>query len=142
MAQPTEKQSRDPEVVWPETAPYNAAIHAFDAALTRAAWDLNFRQRLTSSPEAAKAAVAEEGHIKIPANKIIVFYEPQPPKPETKTSASAEQDAYLPASLRSESKSNENIHVFYLPPFNDKDRGKQYRYEDYFMCCYDFWRRQ
>jgi hypothetical protein len=141
MAQSQDKQKKDAEVVWPETAPYNAAIHAFDAALTRAGWDLSFRQRLLKSPDSARAAVAEEGHIKIPASKVIVFYEAQPPKTAPK-SASAERNAYVAVALQSESKSNEDVHVFYLPPFKENDKAKQYRYEDYFMCCYDQWRRQ
>jgi hypothetical protein len=142
VAQSQDKHTKETEASWPETAPYTAAVHAFDAALTRAGWDLNFRQRLIKSPDSAKAAVAEQGHIKIPANKVIVFYEPHPPKSDGKSGAVAEQNAYLAVSLRSESKSNEDIHVFYLPPFNENDRAKQYRYEDYFMCCYDEWRRQ
>jgi hypothetical protein len=142
MAQSQDKQKKDAEIAWPETAPYNAAIHAFDAALTRASWDLSFRQRLVKSPDSAKAAVAEEGHIKIPPSKVIVFYEAQPPKPDATKSALVEQNAYIAVALQSESKSNENIHVFYLPPFKENDKTKHYRYEDYFMCCYDSWNRQ
>jgi hypothetical protein len=142
MAQSQDKQKKEAQVDWPETAPYNAAIEAFDAALTRAGWDLSFRQRLIKSPESAKVAVAEVGHIRIPANKVILFYEAQPPKPETRKSTSVEDSAYLAVGLQTESKSNENIHVFYLPPFNENDRPKHYKYEDYFMCCYDDWRRQ
>src|SRR5205823_980705 len=73
MAQSQDKQKNITKVAWPETAPYNAAILAFDAALTRAAWDMGFRQRLIKSPDSAKEAVAEEGHINIPASKAIVF---------------------------------------------------------------------
>jgi hypothetical protein len=142
MAQSQDKQKNNTKVAWPETAPYNAAILAFDAALTRAAWDMGFRQRLIKSPDSAKEAVAEEGHINIPASKVIVFYEAQPPKPDATKHASAEQSAYLAVSLQSESKSNENVHVFYLPPFKENDKTKHYRYEDYFMCCYDYWTRQ
>jgi hypothetical protein len=142
MAQSQDKQKKEAQADWPETAPYNTAIHAFDAALTRAGWDLSFRQRLIKSPESARAAVAEEGHIRIPANKVILFYEAQPPKPDTTKSASITDNAYRAIALQSESKSNENVHVFYLPPFKENDRTKHYKYEDYFMCCYDEWRRQ
>jgi len=141
-AQSQDKQKKETQAEWPETAPYNAAIKAFDAALTRAGWDLSFRQRLIKSPDSAKAAVAEEGHIKIPASKIIVFYEPQPPKSNATKSALTEQNAYIAVGLQAESKSNEDIHVFYLPPFDQNDKTKQYRYENYFMCCNDVWRRQ
>jgi hypothetical protein len=127
---------------WPENAPYNAAIDAFDAALTRAGWDLEFRQRLIKSPDSAKEAVAEIGNIRIPASKVIIFYEAQPAKPDATKSASAQDSAYTFVHLSSESKSNENVHVFYLPPFKKDDRTKTYKYEDYFMCCYDFWKRQ
>ena len=126
---------------WPESAPYDAAINAFDAALTRAGWDLEFRQRLIKSPASAKEAVAEVGNITIPASKVIVFYEPQPAKPEGKN-ASAASNNYVLVQLSSASKSNENVHVFCLPPFKKSDKAKKYKYEDYFMCCYDFWKRQ
>ena len=142
MAQSPDKQRKDATATWPETAPYTAAIHAFDAALTRAGWDSSFRQRLIESPDSARAAVAEEGRIAIPASKVIVFYEAQPPKPNATKSALVEQDAYVAVALQSASKSNENVHVFYLPPFKENDKTKQYRYEEYFMCCYDAWRRQ
>src|SRR5687767_13208878 len=58
---------------WPETAPYNAAIDAFDAALTRAGYDKAFRTRLTASPASAKAAIAELGNFTIPEDRVIVF---------------------------------------------------------------------
>jgi hypothetical protein len=142
MAQSQDKQKNNAEVAWPEKAPYNAAIQAFDAALTRAGWDSSFRQRLIKSPDSARAAVAEEGHINIPASKVIVFYEAQPPKSDAAKSALAEENAYIAVGLQTESKSNEDVHVFYLPPFKENDKTKQYRYENYFMCCYDQWRRQ
>jgi hypothetical protein len=140
-AQSPDKQKTRTPAEWPESAPYDAAINAFDAALTRASWDLEFRQRLIKSPASGKEAVAEVGNITIPASKVIVFYEAQPAKPEAK-SASAESNNYIPVQLSSVSKSNENVHVFYLPPFKKDDRTKTYKYEDYFMCCYDFWKRQ
>lgn len=137
-AQPPVNTKKEAPAEWPESAPYNAAISAFDAALTRAGWDSEFRQRLLKSPDSAKKAVAEIGNIKIPANKVIIFYEAQPAKPDAK-SATTESNAYIPVELSSASKSNENIHVFYLPPFKKDDKAKTYKYEDYFMCCYDVW---
>ncbi len=137
IAQAPVKQKQAP-AEWPESAPYDAAIEAFDAALTRAGWDLEFRQRLIKTPDSAKEAVAEVGNIKIPATKVIVFYEAQSAKPDAK-SATTESNAYIPVGLSSASKSNENIHVFYLPPFKKDDKAKKYKYEDYFMCCYDLW---
>ncbi len=127
---------------WPDSAPYDAAIEAFDAALTRAGWDLEFRQRLIKTPDSAKEAVAEVGNIRIPANKVIVFYEAQPAKPDTTKSASAHENNYTFVQLLSQSKSNENVHIFCLPPLKKNDKAKKYKYEDYFMCCYDFWKRQ
>jgi len=140
IAQAPAEQKQAP-AVWPESAPYDAAIEAFDAALTRAGWDLEFRQRLIKSPDSAKEAVAEVGNITIPASKVIVFYEAQPAKPEAK-SASTESNNYIAAQLSSVSKSNENVHVFCLPPFKKDDKSKKYKYEKYFMCCYDVWKRQ
>src|SRR5438477_10932132 len=110
MAQAPAKQKQAP-AQWPESAPYDVAIEAFDAALTRAGWDLEFRQRLIKTPDSAKQAVAEAGNIRIPANKVIVFYEGQPAKPEAKN-ASTESNNYIAVQLSSVSKSNENVHVF------------------------------
>src|SRR5436853_7018824 len=67
IAQAPAKQKQAP-AQWPESAPYDAAIEAFDAALTRAGWDLEFRQRLIKTPDSAKEAVAEAANIRIPAN--------------------------------------------------------------------------
>ena len=140
-AQAPAKQKQAP-AEWPESAPYDAAIEAFDAALTRAGWDLEFRQRLIKSPDSAKEAVAEVGNIRIPADKVIVFYEAEPGKPDATKSATAQDNAYTFVQLSSQSKSNENVHVFCLPPFKKDDKSKKYKYENYFMCCYDFWKRQ
>ena len=140
-AQAPAKQKQAP-AEWPESAPYDAAIEAFDAALTRAGWDSEFRQRLIKSPDSAKEAIAEVGNIRIPANKVIVFYEAQPAKPDTTKSASAQESNYTFVQLLTGSKSNENVHVFCLPPFKKNDKTKKYKYEDYFMCCYDFWKRE
>jgi len=57
-------------------------------------------------------------------------------------SATAQDNAYTFVQLLSQSKSNENVHVFCLPPFKKDDKSKKYKYENYFMCCYDFWKRQ
>jgi hypothetical protein len=141
-AQPPVNTKKEVPAEWPESAPYNVAINAFDAALTRAGWDSEFRQRLIKSPDSAKQAVAEVGDIRIPANKVIVFYEAQPAKPDTTKSASAQESNYTFVQLLTGSKSNENVHVFCLPPFKKNDKTKKYKYEDYFMCCYDFWKRQ
>ena len=125
---------------WPETAPYNDAIKAFDAALTRAARDKKFRDRLTASPASAKEAVADIGNIDIPADRVIVFYEPKAPK--VVGIAQAESNGQgIAAKASSGSTSSENVHVFYLPPLNENDTTTEYKYETYFMCCYDQWLR-
>src|SRR5712691_1506102 len=93
IAQAPAKQKQAP-AQWPESAPYDAAIEAFDAALTRAGWDLEFRQRLIKTPDSAKEAVAEIGNITIPASKVIVFYEAQTAKPDAARSATAQDNAY------------------------------------------------
>ncbi len=141
IAQAPAKQTQA-QTEWPERAPYDAAIEAFDAALTRAGWDLEFRQRLIKTPDSAKEAVAEAGNIRIPAGKVIVFYEGQPGKPDAAKSATVQDSAYIFVQLSSQSKSNENVHVFCLPPFKKDDKSKKYKYENYFMCCYDVWKRQ
>src|SRR5438874_13513538 len=99
IAQAPAKQKQAP-AEWPESAPYDDAIEAFDAALTRAGWDSEFRERLIKTPDSAKQAVAEAGNIRIPANKVIVFYEGQPAKPEAKN-ASTESNNYIPVQLSS-----------------------------------------
>src|ERR1700730_6860975 len=83
--QPPVNPKKKAPAEFPESAPYNAAINAFDAALTRAGWDSEFRQRLLKSPDSAKKAVAEIGNITIPANKVIIFYEAQPAQPDAKS---------------------------------------------------------
>ena len=125
---------------WPETAPYNDAIDAFDKALTRAGWHESFRKRLTDSPVSAKPAVAAIGEIDIPDDRVIVFYEAQGPK-RTAAAAKATAPARFAAGTAGESQSSENVHIFYLPPFNKDDQSKKYTYEEFFMCCYDLWIR-
>ena len=127
---------------WPTKAPYDNAIHAFDLALTKAAHDPAFRDRL-KNPATAKAAVAEVGNIRIPDDRVILFYEAE----SLPTGAGqgvapdfAKMRRDAAASLAWDSRSNEKVHVFVLPKPN-ADATKQYRYEDYFMCCYDYWKR-
>ena len=119
---------------WPTEVPYDAAIHAFDAALTKAVRDPAFRARLTESPDSAKQAVQEVGNITIPKDRVIVFYEPQS-KPGANPVAAMAANA---AAFNWSSRQNENIHVFVLPP-GDADKTKEYHYEDYMMCCYPVW---
>jgi hypothetical protein len=121
---------------WPTHVPYDAAIHAFDAALTKAVREPAFRARLTESPDSAKKAVEEVGNINVPSDRLIVFYEPQG-APPVDTHAALAANA---AAFNWSSRSNENIHVFVLPP-KDADKTKEYRYEDYMMCCYPVWHR-
>ena len=97
-----------------EKKPWNAdnAVAAFTAALTRAGYDKKFRERLNASPASARRAVAEEGKIDIPKDKVILFHEKE---------------------------NNENYHVFYLPPLSETGEHKPYLYKDYFQCCYSQW---
>jgi hypothetical protein len=129
---------------WPKAVPYDAAIHAFDATLTKAVRDPAFRARLTKSPDSAKQAVEEVGNINIPSDRVIVFYEPQAaPSPNAAAGLAQPAAAALaqPAlALNWGSRSNENIHVFVLPP-RTADATKDYHYEDYMMCCYQAWRQ-
>jgi hypothetical protein len=129
---------------WPREVPYDAAIKAFDAVLTKAVRDPAFRARLTESPDSAKTAVEEVGNINIPKTRVIVFYEPQAAPSPSPAAARAAQGAAAalvrPAvALTWGSRSNENIHVFVLPP-ETADVNKEYHYEDYMMCCYPVWR--
>ncbi len=127
---------------WPVAVPYDAAILAFDATLTKAVRDPAFRSRLTKSPQSAKAAVAEVGNINIPDDRVIIFYEPQSApgaNPTPAPNASAMGMAANTLALNWTSRSNENVHVFVLPP-KDADKSKDYHYEDYMMCCYQAWR--
>lgn len=127
-----------PTAEWPTKAPYDAAIKAFDAALTRAATDDAFRKRLTESSESARKAVAEVGNINIPGDRVIIFYEAEP-KSGVAMATSRQPKGTKDAHILWESRSNENIHVFVLPK-KSTDTTKTYKYADYFMCCYDYWR--
>jgi hypothetical protein len=94
-----------------EWNPQNA-IAAFTAALSRAGHDRVFRDRLTASPDSARAAVSEEGQIDIPPDVVTVFHE---------------------------DKLNEKCHVFYLPPFDAAKKDVVHPYEAHFQCCYNAW---
>ncbi len=139
MAQSPVAQKKAEPAEWPEKAPYNAAIDAFDAAVTRAGWDEDFRNRLIVSVPSARDAVAEEGNIKVPPSKVIVFYEAQNPGATVNASS---KKAGTRALVFDPSKTNENIHVFCLPPFNKGDKTKKYTYHECFMGEYDEWLRQ
>lgn len=87
------------------------AVAAFNMALSRSAYDREFRNRLTASPESAKQAVSEEGQIDVPNEIVILFHEDE---------------------------SNENYHIFDLPQF-DGDARKTHPYRQYIQCCYPPW---
>lgn len=87
------------------------AIAAFNAALSRSAYDQIFRDRLTASPDAAKEAVSEEGRITVPSEVVILFHE---------------------------NKANENYHIFDLPQF-DGNASTTHAYRQHFECCYPVW---
>ena len=123
----------NPPAQWPEKAPYDAAIDAFDAALTRSGWDKDYRTRLSKSCDSARAAVAEQGNINIPDNRTIIFYEAQ--DIERKEPAPGR-----PPKLN-KSRMSEYVHVFVLPPFDPNNKAVKYKYEDWFMCCYEWWTR-
>jgi hypothetical protein len=102
---------------------------AFTAALTRSARDPAFRAQLVKDAESAKRAVEEEGKIKLPPAWVIIFY-------EAESRAIAESTMPEAVAKFLGSRSNENYHVFYLPPPD----GKQHEYEEHLMCCYKPWR--
>jgi hypothetical protein len=124
-----------PPTDWPTTTPYDVAICAFDKALTRAARDKAFRDRLTDSCDSAKQAIAEIGNLKIPCDRKIVFFE-MAGSPEK---ISADQRKILDGIFKS--KVNEGIHVFFLPEFKPADVTTEHRYEQYFLGFYDAWKR-
>jgi hypothetical protein len=135
MAQSSAEQTSGPKAEWPTTAPYDAAICAFDKALTKASREKTFRERLTKSCESAKDAVKEIGNINIPDDRIIIFYEAEagPVKP---LSQEVRKKAFK--LLKAGSRSSEKIHVFVLPTWKDNDTA-EYRYEQYFVGMYDAW---
>lgn len=87
-------------------------VAAFTAALTRSGYDQSFRNRLVASPESARAAVAEEGQIDIPADIVMMFH---------------------PDEL------NEKYHVFYLPEFDASKPNAKHEYAEFFQGCYNAW---
>jgi hypothetical protein len=87
------------------------AQDAFTAALTRSAYDQDFRDRLTASPESAKQAVAEEGQIAIPSGVVIIFHEDNV---------------------------SETYHIFDLPEF-DGNSERTHTYATHYQCCYPAW---
>lgn len=135
MAQSSSKAAKPKPTPWPTVAPYDAAITAFDLALTEAARKQSFRNQLLKSSDSARAAVAKIGNMSIPSDRVMIFYEAAP-GPANAVPAGARKSA----KDLWESRSNENIHVFVLPPLDPNDTTKTYKYEDYFMCCYDAWR--
>jgi hypothetical protein len=133
FAQPVQ-QARNGRPQWPTHAPYDAAIHAFDSALSRAGWDAAYRKRLIASSESARKAVSDEGNINVPADRVMVFYEPEVPQRQAVALSQTKRRDFA------QSRMSEKVHVFVLPPFNAKKKV-QYRYEDWFMCCYEWWVR-
>jgi hypothetical protein len=103
----TNQSNTPPKKQWNQTN----AIAAFNLALTRSAYDRDFRDRLIASPDSAKQALAEEGQIAVPASVVILFHE---------------------------GKYNENYHIFDLPPF-DPSGHETHAYRKYFQCCYPVW---
>lgn len=120
---------------WPTATPYDAGICAFDKALTTAARDRAFRDRLLDSCDSAKQAIAEIGNLKIPCDRMIVFFEVEAGPGKR---ISDDQRKTLDAIYRG--RSNERVHVFFLPPFNPNDTTTVYRYEGYFLGFYDAWK--
>ena len=123
---------------WPEKPPFKPAINAFTKVLTHAARNKAFRKRLTASCDSAKKAVAELANMKIPDNVVIIFYEGEVIAP-TATNA-ANTSANPQPSDSDDSRQNERVHVFVLPPLNESDQTTEYQYRDYLMCCYEYWR--
>jgi hypothetical protein len=132
-AQSSAKEKRTPPTEWPTTAPYDAAIHAFDLALTEAARKQKFRDRLLLSSDSARDAVAEIGNMHIPKDRVMVFYEGEPNVKAVPENLRKDMKALW------ESRSSEKVHVFVLPPFDPNNTTKTYKYGDWFMCCYEAW---
>ncbi|MEY2574955.1 MAG: hypothetical protein QOF80_442 [Verrucomicrobiota bacterium] len=89
------------------------AVPAFTAALSRAGYDREFRDRLAKSTDSAREAVSEEGEIDIAPDIVIVFHEKE---------------------------LNEKYHTFYLPPFDADQKDVRHEYLKYFQCCYNGWK--
>jgi hypothetical protein len=89
---------------------------ALDAAMTRAGYDSEFRNRLSASCDSAKKAVSEEGHLDIKKEVQVMFQDTD-----------------------SGDKGDDRYHIFHLPPFNAAQRPS-YDYADYFDGLYPVWR--
>jgi hypothetical protein len=124
---------------WPTSTPYDVAICAFDKALTKAARDQAFRNRLTKSCETAKQAIEEIGNVTIPCDRLLVFFEP-----EAAPGKSIDREMLKKIAKDFQKSSgefhNEKIHIFFLPPFNPSDTTTEHRYETYFLLGYDAWK--
>jgi hypothetical protein len=125
VAQPGNKAAQSGKLSWTK----ENARSAFTAALTRSAQDSAYRTELVTSTDSAKKAVAKEGNIEIPREVVIMFYEPT----ETPTNPRAALRANARSAFRGTS--NDNYHVFALPPAD----GKQHFYKDQLRCCYPAW---
>ena len=82
---------------------------AFTDVLNKAGNNHDIRDKLLASCDSAKQTVSDEENIDIPPKVVIVFHE---------------------------NASNNNYHVFHLPPL--KEGGNEtYEYEEYLDCCYN-----
>ncbi len=128
-------ENNPPPAQWPNKPPFNPVIDAFTKVLTRAAREKGFRQRLTASCDSAKHAVAESANMNIPENVTIVFYEGETISPPLDTITEESADTPNP-----DSRQNERVHVFVLPPLDENNQTTEYEYRDHLMCCYQYWR--
>ena len=131
---------------WPTAPPFKPAIDAFTKVLTEAGRNKDFRDELKHSSDSARCAVAKFANMKIPTNVFIIFYEGEfvpRPTPTPKATATP-QDSPTPKTTVTPTptppRQNERMHVFVLPPFNEhQPANTEYKYEDYLMCCYQYW---
>jgi hypothetical protein len=127
-----------PPTPWPVQAPFKPAIDAFTKVLTEAGRNQAFRDKLKLSCDSARDTVASFTNMKIPNNVFIIFYEGEVIPVPTPTSTSTPKITVTPTP--NPSRQNERMHVFVLPPFNEhQSLGTVYKYEDYLMCCYQYW---
>jgi hypothetical protein len=135
-----------PPKPWPTTSPFGDAIDAFTKVLTQAGWDKKLRdEELTFSCDKARDAVRRIGNIKVPDDVIIFFYEGkviQPPSPTATPIAEPMAMAILKAlaMVPIEPRQSEKVHVFVLPPLSPTGQVIPYKYDQYLMCCYQYWR--
>ena len=115
----------------------------FTKALTRSARDKAYRDALLdfTKRDVVRTTVEEELRKipdcadckKIPAEIVLIFYEPQPsPTRLTPTEMPKEMKDFL------EKWENRNVHVFYLPDFNVNDLTN-HPYDLHIRCCYRPW---